>query len=328
MKKRYLTGMRITNDFHIGNYLGVIPTIKSISKYNDSIFMFVADLHSLTNGSVQNNPYDLIKFWMSSLNEVTNITYYIQSEFYEFAQMSWILTCNTPFGELQRMTQFKDQQSKGNSVNSGYLIYPMLMSADIILPRATHVPVGPDQAQHVEMVRDTARMMNNKYNLNLVVPELFIHEAVKILDLKDTSKKMSKSNYSPNTTIFLADSQNDITNKIKRAVTDSEMMPNNIDSIKDTRLGVYNLCQIYKGFSETSFQNIENEFAGKRISVFKEALIELLIDKLSKIQHFTNQTSNMDVRKVLDQHKPIVQSAIDETMQKVNDIFVGYKKYL
>lgn len=325
--KRYLTGMRITNLIHIGNYLGVIPLIQKLSQ-NDSTFVFVADVHSITNGVIKENPYSLVKLWMYSFQNNSNLHFYLQSDFYEFAHCAWMLACNTSVGDLQRMTQFKSQEDKRN-VNSGYLYYPLLMASDILLPRATHVPVGIDQLQHLELTRSSIRGLNKKYGLDFVVPEPVIDESIHVMDLQFPEKKMSKSNFNNKGTIFINDSDDEITRKIQKAVTDSEVMPVDVLSIKNERLGVYNLCNIYRAFSgHEDFRFIESNFGGKRISVFKESLISLLIDKIAPMRVFMSKVSNQEVQDTLNVHKSFVHGEITKSMNNLYRVFFPYNKYL
>lgn len=328
MSKRYLTGMRITNDIHLGNYLGVISLIQSLKiSSDDTIFMFVADLHSVTNGTIKNNPYDLVKFWLSSLSNFPNIYYYIQSEFSEICELSWIFTCNTSVGDLQRMTQFKEKSDK-HGTNGGFLIYPMLMSADILMPKATHVPVGLDQTQHVEMARDVAKDMNAKYGTTFPIPEIVVCESAKIMDLRDCSKKMSKSNPNPNGTIFLTDTNEEIQSKIKSAVTDSLMMPHNIKEIQMSRPEIYNLCNIYRTLLGCDFSVIETKFGGGRTSDFKNALCQAVINTIEPIRQFIKETSNEDIRSILNKHKPIIQAELTKTRKEIHEVFFNYDQYI
>jgi tryptophanyl-tRNA synthetase len=328
MNKRYLTGMRITNDLHLGNYLGVISLIQSLElSPNDTIFMFVADLHSVTNGTIKNNPYNLVKFLLSSLSHISNIYYYIQSEIPEVCELAWIFTCNTSVGDLQRMTQFKEKSDK-QGTNGGFLIYPMLMAADILMPKATHVPVGLDQTQHVEMARDVAKDMNTKYGTKFPVPEIVVCESAKIMDLKDCTKKMSKSNPNPNGAIFFTDNNDEIRSKIRSAVTDSLMMPHNIKEIQTSRPEIYNLCNIYRTLLDCDFSLIETKFGGGKTSDFKNSLCDVIINKLEPIRKFINETSNEQVREMLNKHKPFIQTEFTKTRQEVHKIFFNYESYI
>jgi tryptophanyl-tRNA synthetase len=289
--------------------------------------MFVADLHSITNGIINNNPYDLIKFWLFSLKDIPNIYYYIQSELPMVCELSWIFTCNTSVSQLKRMTQFKEKSDKDNT-NGGFLIYPMLMAADILIPKATHVPVGADQRQHVEMARDVADYMNKKYNTKFVIPEIIIHEECnRIMDLRDPTKKMSKSNEDAKGTIFITDTNEIIINKIKNSVTDSLMMPDNIRDISKSRPGIYNLCTIYKVLKKCDFSFIEKTFGGGNISDFKHNLSELIIETIEPIRNFMENTSNDYVRSILDDHKNIVMKDFESTMNEVKNIFFNYEQY-
>ena len=317
--KRLLTGMRITSNIHIGNYFGVIPTL--MQNANSEIFLFGADLHSLTN-DVRCDYYEVMKLFIST-TEGMDVKYYLQSEFNQFAMASWFFTCNTSIGDLKRMTQFKTQGDK-ESVNSGYLFYPTLMCADILLPMATHVPVGIDQVQHIELTRDVAKVMNNRYNCGLIVPEYIIGESFRIMDLRDPSKKMSKSNYSEHGTIYLKDTPDEIRKKIMGAKTDALMMPEDIESIKDIRIEVYALCCLFKYVTGRDFKYIESEFGGYYASKFKEALSVALIERFDPLRLKMNDISNHHVDMALSSHFEYIERILNSNLDKLKKSVLGY----
>jgi tryptophanyl-tRNA synthetase len=317
--KRLLTGMRITSNIHIGNYFGVIPTL--IQNADSEIFLFGADLHSLTN-DVRCDYYEVMKLFMAT-TEGMDVKYYMQSNFNQFAMAAWFMTCNTSIGDLKRMTQFKSQDDK-ESVNSGYLFYPTLMCADILLPMATHVPVGIDQVQHVELARDLAKVMNNRYNCGFIVPECIIAESFKIMDLREPTKKMSKSNYSEHGTIFLKDTPDEIRKKVMGAKTDALMMPEDIEVIKDSRVEVYALCCLFKYVTGRDFTYIQNEFGGHYSSKFKEALSVALIDKFDPLRLKMNDISNHHVDMVLSSHLEYIDRLLNVNLDRLKKCVLGY----
>jgi tryptophanyl-tRNA synthetase len=251
-----------------------------------------------------------------------NIHFYLQSRFYEFAHFAWILSCNISVGELNRMTQFKSQEDKG-AVHTGYLVYPVLMAADILLPSATHVPVGPDQMQHVELTRTIARTMNDRNNLNLTIPEPITDFSSKIMDLQNANCKMSKSNVSTKGTLFICDDQ--LEQKISRAMTDAFAMPMNVEEIRDCRKEIYNLCNIYRLLNgNEDFSKIEMDFGGRMIGTFKQSLVELVYNKLNPIKNFIQNTSDQQAMQFLAQSESFVASEIQKTMNKINHKFFPY----
>lgn len=317
--KKLLTGMRVTSNLHIGNYFGVIPSL--INHKESEIFLFAADLHSLTNEK-RENYYEVMKLFMAT-TEGLDVRYYVQSFFNQFAYAAWFFACNTSIGDLKRMTQFKSQDDK-ELTNSGYLFYPMLMCADILLLGATHVPVGIDQVQHMELARDVAKTMNKKYGCKFVIPEFVTNESYKILDLRDPSRKMSKSNYSEHGTVYLKDTPEEIRKKVMSAKTDSLMMPNNIDAIQHERREVYALCSLFKYVSGKEFNYIEEEFGGHYISKFKEALATALIDKFDPIRLKMQEISHSHVDMILSKDFEYINRKLDDAVMNLKRCVLGY----
>jgi tryptophanyl-tRNA synthetase len=317
-RQRILTGIQPTNRIHIGNYIGAIKQIQNFQEKNFDIFLFVPDLHSLTNENcLKNSVTNVMKVFLATCSE--NICYYIQSQHLEIAYISWFFSCCTPIGQLFRMTQFKSKESE--SINSGYLFYPILMAADILSIDAKFVPVGIDQKQHIELTRDICDYFEKKFQQNIFIkPEAIICESVKINSLQDPTKKMSKSDLNSFATIFLDDSDDEIKLKIKKAVTDSENMPENILEIKETRPGIFNLCQIYKEFSDKNFAEIEKEFAGKYISIFKQNLTDLLVEKISVIREKINNISEEKIAQIISRDFPKVHEILQEKTRKIKEI--------
>jgi len=291
MGKKIFSGVQPTGNLHLGNYLGAIKNFVELQndKNNECIYC-VVDLHSIT---VKQDPKILKKnirettatFLASGLNPDNSIIFN-QSSVSAHAEGAWILSCVSRMGWLSRMTQFKEKAGKDKEKASvGLYIYPVLMAADILLYDATHVPVGEDQKQHLELCRDIAQKFNNDFNAPdfLKAPEPLIQKNfARIMSLKDGLKKMSKSDPSDLSRINLNDNKDLIINKIKKAKTDTLPMPSSNEDLKK-RPEVQNLLGIYSSISNESIDKIKSEFEGKNFSIFKDKLSELLADKIDPI---------------------------------------------
>ena len=291
MGKKIFSGVQPTGNLHLGNYLGAIKNFVELQndKNNECIYC-VVDLHSIT---VKQDPKILKKnirettatFLASGLNPDNSIIFN-QSSVFAHAEGAWILSCVSRMGWLSRMTQFKEKAGKDKEKASvGLYIYPVLMAADILLYDATHVPVGEDQKQHLELCRDIAQKFNNDFNAPdfLKVPEPLIQKNfARIMSLKDGLKKMSKSDPSDLSRINLNDNKDLIINKIKKAKTDTLPMPSPNEDLKK-RPEVQNLLGIYSSISNESIDKIKSEFEVKNFSIFKDKLSELLADKIDPI---------------------------------------------
>ena len=291
MGKKIFSGVQPTGNLHLGNYLGAIKNFVELQndKNNECIYC-VVDLHSIT---VKQDPKILKKnirettatFLASGLNPDNSIIFN-QSSVSAHAEGAWILSCVSRMGWLSRMTQFKEKAGKDKEKASvGLYIYPVLMAADILLYDATHVPVGEDQKQHLELCRDIAQKFNNDFNAPdfLKAPEPLIQKNfARIMSLKDGLKKMSKSDPSDLSRINLNDNKDLIINKIKKAKTDTLPMPTPNEDLKK-RPEVQNLLGIYSSISNESIDKIKSEFEGKNFSIFKDKLSELLVDKIGPI---------------------------------------------
>ena len=291
MNKKIFSGVQPTGNLHLGNYLGAIKNFVELQndKNNECIYC-VVDLHSIT---VKQDPKILKKnirettatFLASGLNPDNSIIFN-QSSVSAHSEGAWILSCVSRMGWLSRMTQFKEKAGKDKEKASvGLYIYPVLMAADILLYDATHVPVGEDQKQHLELCRDIAQKFNNDFNAPdfLKVPEPLIQKNfARIMSLKDGLKKMSKSDLSDLSRINLNDNKDLIINKIKKAKTDALPMPSPNEDLKK-RPEVQNLLGIYSSISNESIDKIKSEFEGKNFSIFKDKLSELLADKIGPI---------------------------------------------
>jgi len=296
MKKRVLTGLQPTGVITLGNYIGAI---KQMVEYQDKYesFIFVADMHAITVNQdpieLRNNIKSLIALYIACGIDPDKNVIYVQSDNPYVANISWMLECNTYYGELSRMTQFKDKSRKNANFTSGLLTYPVLMASDILSMNVDYVPVGIDQKQHVELARDIAIRYNKKYGNTFVVPEPIIKEVgTKIMDLQDPTKKMSKSSESDKGVIRLLDDTNVIRKKIMSATTDSEMK---VKFDKDNKPGISNLINIYSSITNKSIEEIEEEFIDSNYGNFKTKVAEVVVNELTKIQNKYNEILNSDM---------------------------------
>ncbi len=285
-KKTILSGIQPSGDLTLGSYLGAIKNWVELSEeYN--CFYCIVDMHSIT---VRQNPAELRKrtlaqlaqYIASGLDPEKN-TIFIQSHVSAHAELSWVLSCYTMFGELSRMTQFKDKSAKNaDNINAGLFTYPSLMAADILLYQADLVPVGGDQKQHVELTRDIANRFNGIYGDVFTVPEPFIPKVgARIMSLTTPENKMSKSDKDPGGCIYIMQKPEEIMRSFKRAVTDSETC---VRYDPETKPGISNLMSIYSVAAGKTFEEIENEFAGKGYGDFKVRVGESVVEMLRPIR--------------------------------------------
>lgn len=286
VKKTLLSGIQPSGNLHLGNYLGAVKNWAALpDEFN--CFYFMADLHTLT---VRQNPAELrrrsttqlAQYIACGLDPEKNVLF-LQSHVHEHAELGWILNCYTMFGELSRMTQFKDKCAKNaDNINGGLFTYPSLMAADILLYQADYVPVGEDQKQHCELTRDIANRFNNLYGETFKVPVPYIPKVgARIMSLGNPTSKMSKSD--PTGCVFLMDSPEEIARKFKRAITDSDT-ERCVRYDPENKPGVANLMNIYASVTGKSFDEIESEFAGKGYGVFKPAVGDAVIETLRPIR--------------------------------------------
>ena len=291
MSKKIFSGVQPTGNLHLGNYLGAIKNFVDLNNDNDNKCIFcVVDLHAIT---VKQDPKELKKniretvatFIASGIDPKKSIIFN-QSRVPAHAEGAWILSCVARMGWLNRMTQFKEKAGKDKEKASiGLYSYPVLMAADILLYDATHVPVGDDQKQHLELCRDIAQKFNNDFNLEnfLQVPQPLIQkEFSRIMSLKDGSKKMSKSEISDLSRINLTDDKDQIINKIKKAKTDPMPMPKTTSEL-EARLEAKKLIGIYSSLTNSTVEKSVESFVGKNFSEFKEKLSDVIIDKIEPI---------------------------------------------
>ena len=309
MKKKIFSGVQPTGNLHLGNYLGAIKNFVDLNNDSNNECVFcVVDLHAIT---VKQNPRELksniqetVATFIASGIDPSRSIIFNQSGVPAHAEGAWILSCIARMGWLNRMTQFKEKAGKDKEKASvGLYSYPVLMAADILLYDATHVPVGDDQKQHLELCRDIAQKFNTDFEMEnfLQVPEPLIQkEFSRIMSLKDGSKKMSKSELSDLSRINLTDNSDLIINKIKKAKTDPLPMPNSTKDL-DERLEAKNLLGIYSSLTNSTMEKSVEIFAGKNFSEFKEKLSEVLVDRIQPI--------TLEIKKLLND-----KSYLDKTL--------------
>jgi len=291
MGKKIFSGVQPTGNLHLGNYLGAIKNFVDLNNDKDNKCIFcVVDLHAITvkqdPKELKNNIRETVATFIASGIDPKKSIIFNQSRVAAHSEGAWILSCVARMGWLNRMTQFKEKAGKDKEKASiGLYSYPVLMAADILLYDATHVPVGDDQKQHLELCRDIAQKFNNDFEVEnfLKAPEPLIQkEFSRIMSLKDGSKKMSKSELSDFSRINLTDNKDQIINKIKKAKTDPLPMPQNINELDD-RLEARNLLGIYSSLKNSTLQNSVKIFAGKNFSEFKEKLAYELVKEIEPI---------------------------------------------
>lgn len=293
-KKSMLSGIQPSGDLHLGNYLGAVKNWGARAEEFDCYY-FMADLHTLT---VRQDPKllrrrsleQLAQYIACGIDPEKNVLF-LQSHVHEHAELGWILNCYTMFGELSRMTQFKDKCAKNaDNINGGLFTYPSLMAADILLYQADYVPVGEDQRQHCELTRDIAVRFNNIYGETFKVPEAYVPKAgARVMGLGNPTSKMSKSD--PNGCVFLMEKPEDIARKFKRAITDSDT-ENCVHFDPANKPGVSNLMNIYSAVTGKSFDEIEREFDGQGYGVFKPAVGDAVIETLRPIREEATRLLN------------------------------------
>ncbi len=284
-KKIILSGIQPTGVFTLGNYIGAIQNWERMQRDYRCAY-FIADLHALT---VRQEPGKLRAGTLSALAQLMacgidpkKSLLFVQSHVPEHAEMSWLLSCHTQFGELSRMTQFKDKSAAhADNINAGLFTYPALMAADILLYQADYVPVGDDQRQHLELTRDIAVRMNGLYGNLFTLPEAYLpKQGARIRSLADPTKKMSKSDPNPNGAIYILDPPEVILKKVKRAVTDSEARV----AYGEGKDGVNNLMTIYAAVTGRTTEEIEAEFEGHGYGDFKQAVGEAVAEYLRPVR--------------------------------------------
>ena len=291
--KKILTGLKPTGEITLGNYIGAIKQMVAMQEEYDS-YLFVADLHALT---IPQDPKELnerikrfIAMYIACGIDPDKNTIYLQSENEYIPAMSYLLECTTSYGEASRMIQFKEKSKQNSNFSVGLLTYPVLMAADILYCDTDYVPVGIDQKQHVELARNIAERFNNRYGSTFVLPEPLVTEGgIKIKDLKDPTKKMSKSEENPIGVISMFDTEEDIKSKIMKATTDSD---NTIKYDPDNKPGISNLLNIASSLTDRKVEDIELEFNGKGYGEFKKYVEEVTANHILAIQAKYNKLIN------------------------------------
>ena len=319
MPKKIFSGVQPTGNLHLGNYLGAIKNFVDLNNddQNECIFC-VVDLHAITikqdKDELKNNIRQTAATFIASGIDPSKSVIFNQSKVHAHAEGSWMLSCMAPMGWLNRMTQFKEKAGKDKEKASvGLYIYPILMASDILLYDSTHVPVGNDQKQHLELCRDIAQKFNNDFDTPnfLKIPEPLIQKNFsRIMSLKDGLKKMSKSDPSDLSRINFTDNEDEIINKIKKAKTDTMPMPE-INENLEKRPEVENLFGMYSSLNKQSLEDTKKEFNKKNFSDFKEKLSNLLVKKIVPISN--------EIKKLLND-KNYLDQILFEGSQKANDL--------
>ena len=319
MSKKIFSGVQPTGNLHLGNYIGAIKNFVDLQNNKDNECIFcVVDLHAITvmqdPVELKNNIRETAAAFIASGIDPKNSIVFNQSLVPSHSEGSWILGCVARMGWLNRMTQFKEKAGKDKEKASvGLYIYPVLMASDILLYDATHVPVGDDQKQHLELCRDIAQKFNNEYKCPdfLRPPEPLIQKHFsRIMSLKDGTKKMSKSDIAEGSRINLTDTEDQIINKIKKAKTDNDTLPGNEDGLVG-RPEAENLMGMYSSLSNQSITDTLNEFEGKNFSDLKYKLSEIIVAKLSPI--------SKEIQKLLSD-KNFIDQILDDGAAKAQDI--------
>jgi len=333
MVKKIFSGVQPSGNLHLGNYLGAIKNFVELSNEEENHCIFcVVDLHAITVNQdpkqLKNNTRETVATFIASGIDPKKSIIFNQSKVSAHSEAAWILSCTARLGWLNRMTQFKEKAGKDKEKASiGLYSYPVLMAADILLYDSTHVPVGNDQKQHLELCRDIAQKFNNDFNVDdfFKIPEPLIKkEFSRIMSLKDGLKKMSKSEISDLSRINLTDDKDTIVNKIKKAKTDALPLPSTVEEL-EKRPEVKNLIGIFSSLSGLTLENSLNEFSGKNFSNFKENLSQLLIEKIipisSKIKELLNDHNYLDSI-LIDGYKKADKIA-SEKVKKIHKI-IGF----
>ena len=328
--KRILSGVQPSGDLHLGNYLGAIKNFVTLQKEYECFFC-VVDLHAITVWQdpkvLANKTREVTAAFIASGIDPNKNTIFVQSQAPQHAQLAWLFNCVARMGWLNRMTQFKDKAGKNSeNVSVGLFSYPTLMAADILIYLATHVPVGDDQKQHLELTRDIAQKFNNDFKTDLFpIPEpLIFGEATRVMSLRDGSKKMSKSDPSDYSRIMLTDTAENITQKIKKAKTDPEPLPNDKSDL-GKRPEAQNLISIFASLQDTSIESVVKEYAGKEFSNFKKDLADLSVSKLEPITNEMNKLMNdvSYIDSILNQGRDKAVAVAEPVLQKTKEI-IGF----
>ncbi len=314
--ERIFSGIQPTGNLHLGNYLGAVKNWVKLQSSYQCIYC-VVDMHAITTfqepKKLNENIFEVASILIASGININNSILFNQSRVAMHAELAWIFNCVAKIGWLNRMTQFKDKAGKNKEkASAGLYVYPNLMAADILAYKATHVPVGDDQKQHLELTRDIAASFNDSYSIDFfpIVEPLILGEATRVMNLRDGSKKMSKSDDSDFTRINLTDSKDEISAKIKKAKTDSLPVPESTSELSD-RLEAKNLLGIFAALNDVSQEHIIKDYGGGPFSVLKDDLTECIIRKLTPVGE--------EIRKLLD-NKDELDKILKEGASRAEEI--------
>ena len=325
--KSILTGIQPSGVITLGNYIGAI---KQMVRMQDEFksYIFIADMHAITvpqdSKILHENIRSLVALYIACGIDPDKNIIFIQSENEYHANISWLLECNTPFGELSRMTQFKDKSSKNANFYAGLFTYPVLMAADILAYDVDYVPVGIDQKQHVELTRNIAIKFNKKYGETFKIPDAYItKEGTKIMDLVNPDKKMSKSSENQKGVIRMLDDINTIRKKIMGATTDSDCL---IHFDPENKPGISNLINICVALTGKSIQEIEAMFAGKNYGDFKHFVADIVTTEIETIQgRYQKIINSPELDKLLDENVAITRALAKEKFLLMKEKMGLYK---
>ena len=326
-KNLVFSGVQPTGNLHLGNYLGALKNFVSLQKEMECIYC-VVDLHAITTFQnpmeLKNNVLETVASFLATGLDPNKSLIFNQSSVSGHAELAWILNCVSRIGWLNRMTQFKDKAgSDKEKASVGLYVYPNLMAADILLYEATHVPVGADQKQHLELSRDIAQKFNKDFNCKdfFPLPEPLIPKNIsRVMSLRDGTKKMSKSEESDYSRINLKDSPDEISKKIKKAKSDSEEIPDNLKSLENKPESL-NLINIFAEISKNSLENVLNEMSGKEYSFLKTKLTDLIISEIGPVGHEINKLlkDKLYLEKVLKKGKEKANIIAEENIKNIRE---------
>lgn len=321
---RIFSGVQPTGNIHIGNYLGALRQFVTLQQNNECIYCIV-DLHAITVAQdprkLRENILDVAALYLAIGIDPKKSIVFVQSDVSGHSELAWILMCNSYTGELSRMTQFKDKSRGDESAPTGLFTYPILMAADILLYDTDKVPVGDDQKQHIEITRDIAQRVNNKYGDDtLIVPDgSFQKEGARVMSLDDPTSKMSKSTESELSRISLLDEDSKIKKAIMRSTTDSD---GEIRFDLEKKPGVSNLLNIYSAFAGLSIQELEKKYMGEGYGKLKKDLVEVTIEALNPIREkYKEMRNSQELMIALEDGAERAEEISERTMKRVKERF-------
>lgn len=321
--KRVFSGVQPTGNIHLGNYLGALKQFVELQEDHECIYCIV-DEHAITvpqdPKSLREHILDVAALYLAVGVDPKKSIVFVQSDVSGHAELGWVLTCQSYTGELSRMTQFKDKSKNKESAPAGLFTYPVLMAADILLYDADIVPVGNDQKQHIELCRDLAIRVNNKYGKTFVVPEgRFLKEGARIMALDDPSKKMSKSAENIHSRISLLDDPSKIRKSIMKATTDSDGV---VRFDPENKPGISNLLNIYSVLSGIAVHDLEEQYAGKGYGDFEKDLVEVTVEALAPIRsRYEEIRHSEELIEILKDGAQRADAIAQNTMRRVKDHF-------